>query len=156
MLFRYFFFRQSDISRIFSALKVVRLLRLGRVVRKLDHYIEYGLAFLVLLMLFFVLIAHWLACIWYKIGIDNLTAQSWLYKLGRDVEEPYNITNKEDPGEGPGTTMAYVSALYYTMSSLTSVGFGNISATTSLEKMFSIAMMILGCEYFLYMMRKNN
>jgi hypothetical protein len=30
---------------------VVRLLRLGRVVRKLDHYLEYGAAMLVLLIL---------------------------------------------------------------------------------------------------------
>ncbi|PIK34696.1 putative potassium voltage-gated channel subfamily H member 1 isoform X2 [Apostichopus japonicus] len=135
----------SNISRIFSALKVVRLLRLGRVVRKLDHYIEYGLAFLVLLMLFFVLIAHWLACIWYKIGIDNLNEQSWLYKLGNDIKEPYNLTQKGSSERGgPSAGMEYVSALYYTMSSLTSVGFGNISATTALEKGFSIAMMILG------------
>ena len=55
-------------SSIFSALKVVRLLRLGRVARKLDHYIEYGAAVLVLLIVMFVLIAHWFACIWFTIG----------------------------------------------------------------------------------------
>ena len=43
---------------IFSALKVVRLLRLGRVVRKLDNYLEYGAAVLLLLICVFVLIAH--------------------------------------------------------------------------------------------------
>ncbi|MEQ2179046.1 Potassium voltage-gated channel subfamily H member 1, partial [Goodea atripinnis] len=53
------------ISSLFSSLKVVRLLRLGRVARKLDHYIEYGAAVLVLLVCVFGLAAHWLACIWY-------------------------------------------------------------------------------------------
>nr|XP_040025564.1 potassium voltage-gated channel subfamily H member 5-like [Gasterosteus aculeatus aculeatus] len=74
-------------SSLFSSLKVVRLLRLGRVARKLDHYLEYGAAVLVLLVCVFGLVAHWLACIWYSIGdyevIDETTntinVDSWLY-----------------------------------------------------------------------------
>lgn len=58
----------QGIGSLFSALKVVRLLRLGRVVRKLDRYLEYGAAMLILLLCFYMLVAHWLACIWYSIG----------------------------------------------------------------------------------------
>lgn len=47
---------------IFSALKVVRLLRLGRVVRKLDNYLEYGAAVLLMFICVFVLIAHCKHC----------------------------------------------------------------------------------------------
>jgi len=36
----------------------VRLLRLGRVVRKLDSYLEYGAANLFMIIAVFVLIAH--------------------------------------------------------------------------------------------------
>lgn len=43
---------------IFSALKVVRLLRLGRVVRKLDTLLEYGAANLLMYVSVEVLIAH--------------------------------------------------------------------------------------------------
>jgi len=39
---------------------------------KLDHYIEYGAAVLVLLIFMFVLIAHWFACIWFTIGESGL------------------------------------------------------------------------------------
>lgn len=56
--------QQQGIGSLFSALKVVRLLRLGRVVRKLDRYLEYGAAMLILLLCFYMLVAHWLACIW--------------------------------------------------------------------------------------------
>ena len=42
---------------------------------------------------------------------------------------------------------AYVTALYYTMTSLTSIGFGNVSANTDLEKLFTIVMMLVGCKY---------
>ncbi len=42
---------------------------------------------------------------------------------------------------------AYVTALYYTMTSLTSIGFGNVSANTDLEKLFTIVMMLVGCKH---------
>jgi len=52
-------------TTLIGLLKTARLLRLVRVARKLDRYSEYGAAVLLLLMATFILIAHWLACIWY-------------------------------------------------------------------------------------------
>ena len=39
---------------------------------------------------------------------------------------------------------AYVTALYYTFTSLTTVGFGNVSANTKYEKIFSVIIMLIG------------
>lgn len=41
-------------------------------------------------------------------------------------------------------TTAYITALYFTTTSLTSVGFGNVSANTNAEKVFSILTMLIG------------
>ena len=41
---------------------------------------------------------------------------------------------------------AYVTALYYTCTSLTTVGFGNVSANTVYEKIFSVVIMLIGGE----------
>lgn len=152
----YLFFHLQGISSLFSSLKVVRLLRLGRVARKLDHYIEYGAAVLVLLVCVFGLAAHWLACIWYSIGyyevIDENTntvrMDSWLYLLGETVGTPYRF-NASSSGiweGGPGKDSAYITSLYFTMTSLTSIGFGNIAPNTDGEKIFAVAMMMIGCE----------
>lgn len=65
-----FFFDKT--TTLIGLLKTARLLRLVRVARKLDRYSEYGAAVLFLLMCTFALIAHWLACIWYKIIINLL------------------------------------------------------------------------------------
>jgi len=46
----------------------------------------------------------------------------------------------------PSVAMSYLTALYYTLSCITSVGFGNVSATSQNEKIFSICTMILGGE----------
>ena len=41
----------------------------------------------------------------------------------------------------------YVSALYYTLTSLTTIGFGNIAPNTTAEKLFGCVTMLLGGEY---------
>uniref|UniRef100_A0AAX7SED7 Potassium voltage-gated channel, subfamily H (eag-related), member 1a n=1 Tax=Astatotilapia calliptera TaxID=8154 RepID=A0AAX7SED7_ASTCA len=141
------------ISSLFSSLKVVRLLRLGRVARKLDHYIEYGAAVLVLLVCVFGLAAHWLACIWYSIGyyeiIDEETniirKDSWLYILAETVGTPYYYNDSSGNWDGgPNNDSVYITSLYFTMTSLTSIGFGNIAPTTDGEKIFAVAMMMIG------------
>ncbi|XP_072516835.1 potassium voltage-gated channel subfamily H member 1b isoform X5 [Salminus brasiliensis] len=144
----------EGISSLFSSLKVVRLLRLGRVARKLDHYIEYGAAVLVLLVCVFGLAAHWLACIWYSIGdyevideeANKIRTDSWLYLLGEAVGTPYRF-NASGTGKwegGPSKDSVYITSLYFTMTSLTSIGFGNIAPTTDGEKIFAVAMMMIG------------
>lgn len=47
---------------------------------------------------------------------------------------------------GPSVPSAYIAALYFTLSSLTSVGFGNVCANTDAEKIFSICVMLIGGE----------
>ena len=39
---------------------------------------------------------------------------------------------------------AYITALYYSCTSLTTVGFGNVSANTTWEKIFSVVIMLIG------------
>jgi hypothetical protein len=36
--------------------------------------------------------------------------------------------------------------LYFTFTSLTSIGFGNVAPNTNAEKIFSIFAMLLGCK----------
>ncbi|XP_072295847.1 voltage-gated delayed rectifier potassium channel KCNH8-like [Eucyclogobius newberryi] len=45
---------------------------------------------------------------------------------------------------GPSVRSSYVTSLYFALSSLTSVGFGNVSANTDSEKIFSICTMLIG------------
>ncbi|KAG1969559.1 potassium voltage-gated channel subfamily H [Pimephales promelas] len=134
----------EETTTLIGLLKTARLLRLVRVARKLDRYSEYGAAVLFLLMCTFALIAHWLACIWYAIGNVERNSNSrigWLESLGDQLGKPYNISIS---GSGPSIKDKYVTALYFTFSSLTSVGFGNVSPNTNSEKIFSICVMLIG------------
>lgn len=66
----------------------------------------------------------------------------WLDTLAVDTEQFY--TNQ--PGSGPDLKTKYITALYFTFSSLTSIGFGNVSPNTNAEKIFSIVVMLVGCK----------
>uniref|UniRef100_A0AAZ3P6U5 Potassium voltage-gated channel subfamily H member 7 n=1 Tax=Oncorhynchus tshawytscha TaxID=74940 RepID=A0AAZ3P6U5_ONCTS len=135
----------EETTTLIGLLKTARLLRLVRVARKLDRYSEYGAAVLMLLMCIFALIAHWLACIWYAIGnVEKPYLEhkiGWLDNLGVSIGKRYNYS---DPSSGPSIKDKYVTALYFTFSSLTSVGFGNVSPNTNSEKIFSICVMLIG------------
>ncbi|XP_033219889.1 potassium voltage-gated channel subfamily H member 8 [Belonocnema kinseyi] len=121
--------------------KLTRLLRLARLLQKMDRYSQYSAMILALLMISFTLVAHWLACIWYVIAEKERSRNDkdwnlgWIHILAERLKIPVeNVTHIE----------SYVTALYFTCSSLTSVGFGNVSANTTPEKIFSIMIMLVG------------
>jgi hypothetical protein len=64
----------------------------------------------------------------------------WIHALADRLKMPdvTNVTHAE----------SYITALYFTCSSLTSVGFGNVSANTTSEKVFSICTMLIGGEFY--------
>ncbi|XP_018313312.1 potassium voltage-gated channel subfamily H member 2 isoform X11 [Mycetomoellerius zeteki] len=135
---------KDETTTLIGLLKTARLLRLVRVARKIDRYSEYGAAVLLLLMATFALIAHWMACIWYAIGnAERPTLKSkvgWLDILANDTHQFYFHNNTG----GPSIKSRYITALYFTFSSLTSVGFGNVAPNTDAEKIFTIIVMLIG------------
>ncbi|MEQ2161981.1 hypothetical protein GOODEAATRI_015289 [Goodea atripinnis] len=117
---------------------------------KLDCYSQYSAVVLTLLMSVFALLAHWMACIWYVIGRKEIESSDpvtwdigWLQELGKRLETPYINTTMG----GPSIPSAYIASLYFTLSSLTSVGFGNVCANTDAEKIFSICIMLIGVVF---------
>ncbi|KAI1902476.1 hypothetical protein AGOR_G00045160 [Albula goreensis] len=156
-------FKVSVVS-VVHLLKTVRLLRLLRLLQKMDRYSQHSTVVLTLLMSMFALLAHWMACIWYVIGKKEMEANAhthnwdigWLHELGKRLESPYlsggsgggglDVArgNATALGVGPPLRSVYIASLYFTLSSLTSVGFGNVSANTDAEKIFSICTMLIG------------
>jgi len=95
-----------------------------------------------------------IAVYWDKPGLKE---HSWLWILADITKQPYNFTAAGDivPDTGPDLITTYLSALYYTMSSLTTCGFGNIAPNTAAEKFFGCVTMLLGCKSPLFFFYKN-
>ncbi|KAF5888946.1 potassium voltage-gated channel subfamily H member 8, partial [Clarias magur] len=139
-----------SVVSVVHLLKTVRLLRLLRLLQKMDRYSQHSAVVLTLLMSMFALLAHWMACIWYVIGKKEMDSNGhttwdigWLHELGKRLELPYATVNGSTK-RGPSLRSVYIASLYFTLSSLTSVGFGNVSANTDAEKIFSICTMLIG------------
>ncbi|XP_074552127.1 potassium voltage-gated channel subfamily H member 4a [Halichoeres trimaculatus] len=135
------------VTSLVHLLKTVRLLRLLRLLQKLDRYSQYSAVVLTLLMSVFALLAHWMACVWYVIGRQEIESSNpvtwdigWLQELGKRLDTPFINSTMG----GPSMPSAYIASLYFTLSSLTSVGFGNVCANTDAEKIFSICIMLIG------------
>ena len=95
----------------------------------------------------FTLVAHWLACIWYTIGYnenDHSVPKSWLTELSEMNGE---VFNKTAGLYGPSLRSRYLTSLYFTLTCLTSVGFGNVAANTDYEKLFTICSMLIGGKF---------
>nr|AKS48233.1 mutant potassium voltage-gated channel isoform II [Bombyx mori] len=120
----------DETTTLIGLLKTARLLRLVRVARKIDRYSEYGTAVLLLLMATYA-IGSW--------ERPQLHAPiGWLDALANDVQASY------DNSTGPSMRSRYITALYFTCTSLTSVGFGNVAPNTDMEKGFTIFVMLVG------------
>ena len=79
----------------------------------------------------------------FRFALDHpSTSAGWLHELGKRLETPYTNSTVG----GPSVRSSYIAALYFTLSSLTSVGFGNVCANTDAEKIFSICTMLIGGE----------
>ena len=80
--------------------------------------------------------------------------ESWVRRLNDDlfpVTAPIiqnwtaNVRNGTKlPPLQLGTNQRYIASLYFIVSTLTSVGFGNIAATTVYEQSFSVIVMMIG------------
>ena len=66
---------------------------------------------------------------------------SWLDELAKQHGIVFSMNGTE-----PDTKSRYITALYFTFTILTSVGFGNVAPVTNYEKVFTIFAMLLGCE----------
>lgn len=81
----------------------------------------------------------------WQMPLTNITVCCILYiRITKKLK--YESIKDSDGSGGPSIRSRYITALYFTFSSLTSVGFGNVSPTTNTEKIFVILVMLIGCE----------
>jgi hypothetical protein len=58
------------------------------------------------------------------------------------------MTDRIELEGGPERPTMYITSLYFTMTCMTSVGFGNVAPETDNEKVFTICMMVIGGESY--------
>ncbi|MDE5068061.1 MAG: ion transporter [Trichodesmium sp. St16_bin4-tuft] len=118
-----------------------RLLRLPQFYRIFNRWetninIEPTLIRMCKLIIFIALITHWVACGWFLIG-------SWESNFGESW-----LINKSLKSVGIRTQ--YINCLYWAITTLTTVGYGDITPTTEIEIIFTLMVMFLGISMYAY------
>ena len=122
--------RITRVGKLYKLIKVTRLVRLlkvfkqqGKIISKFNNLFKFGRGFekMAFLILLFLMTCHLMACIWIfsaEITTDdenpnNFFNDSWIAKY-RSLNLPMSEV--------------YVMAIYYTVTTISTVGYGDISA----------------------------
>ncbi|KAK3241041.1 hypothetical protein CYMTET_49165 [Cymbomonas tetramitiformis] len=129
-------------------LRLVRLLRLGKAWRMLMEdglsaggSIDYNTINLIMFVLLITLFSHWMACLWrYVPRMFGDEDESWVTGLD-ELDEPKDVDDLFD---------VYIISLYWSVMTVSTIGYGDIVPTTTEERIFDIVVMVLGGLVFGY------
>lgn len=129
--------RALKITRVMS---LIRLTKFRRKLREFEYLLSsselstYIMAFRLLVMM--VIVSHWIACLWIYVSFGDYTnEQNWLVNSGLEDETYMNI---------------YITAMYWAIASMASVGYGDIKAANIGEKILSIVCIVIGSGIFTF------
>ncbi|CAI2380725.1 unnamed protein product [Moneuplotes crassus] len=137
--------RVSRVSRIYKIIKIIRLTRMLKIAKersKLSKYLNEVLSFsigferFIFFLVFMVIFVHLAACAYMFIGgFTSDEIESWYFQ--RSIQDDSNFD-------------LYVTCLYFVFTTITTVGFGDISGGTNEERIFCTLLMILGVLAFTF------
>lgn len=131
----------SGISRLTKVLKLIKLLRLAKLNKgssaelfdKIQEFFGITQSFKWMFGFFFAFIsfAHLICCFWIIISNFDPSDQAWITLA-----------------EGTPKSEIYLTSFYYTITTITTVGYGDISPNTFTEKIVGIIIMFAGVIAF--------
>jgi len=87
-----------------------------------------------------MLFTHWIACAWYLVAyISNFPPDSWVVLMG--IQEADASTR-------------YIRSLYWTIVTMTTVGYGDITPHRDIEYVFTMGVMVLGASGYAFIIGK--
>lgn len=133
------------LPRLYRLVKIAKILRVLKTQRSFQAFSNHlGFIFkipltlkrLAYFLVTFFLICHLLACLWYFVStIDIQHNQNWVTK--------YDIQDKPESD-------LYIASFYWTVTTLTTVGYGDITPANNLERGICICVMLGGVFFYSY------
>lgn len=123
------------------ALRLLRLLRIVRlfvILRRWEafNWSNPGALRVVKFLVSILLLMHWLACIWFFSAFaSGFPADSWAARAGV---------------AGSGPMDQYIRSIYWTITTMTTVGYGDITPARSIEYVLSAIIMLMGASLYAF------
>lgn len=126
-------------ARVFKALKFLKLFRLLRLKHIFSRwekalFIKHSISSVIKFFSAMLFLSHWVACTFYAIGAAS-TGLSWVSLQPLAKDDAFNF---------------YVASFYWSLSTITTIGYGDISAENSNERLFSVLAMVIGSSMYAY------
>jgi len=128
--------RLYRLLRILRLFKMVRLLKYNRTMKKLFNAIQMnaGIMRMLNLTVTVMFLVHLISCFWFlTCKLQDFAPDTWAVVFGL-VEE--------------GAGSQYITSMYWAFATLTTVGYGDIHATTTWERSISLVWMIFGVSFY--------
>jgi len=148
--------------RIIRLLKLLRIYRLQQFIRSVEanYNIHHGISRMLNIVIVVLLATHFVGCLWFWFGIEGDYDEASLACFYNQTREDGDLEYADMFLEGgwvcregmidSGKFYQYVASLYWAFSTLTTVGYGDISARTPSEQAFSMIMMLMGVSWYAY------
>lgn len=133
--------RMIKLARVLRASRVLRRLVLDMLMSKLEW--SYAILNVIKLLLVALLIAHWQACLWALVPmLSNDGVNTWLHNFLTAQEENRGLTTSAYD--------LYIASLYWSIMTLTSIGYGDILPVSSAERTACCLCMMISASSWAY------
>lgn len=137
----------ARLIRLFKLSKLFRLARLQRILRRVQ--LKLGIRNSIAKIFRFsggaILCLHWMSCAFYFTSTFSLSPE-----IGKQGEFDTWVKRSDDNDElsQDSQLQTYIAAMYWSMSTMTSIGYGDISPKAPSERLFGIVGMVFGAVLF--------
>ena len=131
------------IIRLLRLFKLLRILRAARIFQRLESAMEidYTTLDMVKYLTIVLLTSHWMACLFSMTQSIEEGEESWLHRSWPEVANPRT--------DVPHWTL-YVVALYWSVMTATTIGYGDVVPVTNTERLMCTVCMLCGGFMFGY------
>lgn len=142
--------RDLTFMRFSRLCRMIRLVRMVRLIQRWHATIGFPFFCIELAKFIFLttIACHWFACIWVLLLQEELQGprgvSTWLAALVKAKGDPCTPNFEEDP------TCVYLLALYWSTMTITTVGYGDITAQSKLEYMTCTSLMLVSGYFWAY------
>lgn len=133
------FLRMARLTRIVRASKIINIIKHFSNSDTMESLVNFlktysGVTRLITAVFVVLLITHFSACMWYySARLDDFNPDTWVVR--------YNF-------QDDNRSKLYISALYWSLTTLTTVGYGDISAYTTGEQVICMLWMMFGVGFY--------
>jgi hypothetical protein len=121
--------------RLTKLFRIIKMVKKGNVNRLTRYFLEKlkvsaNIERLIYFVLSFLVLNHLSACIWFLVAkLQDLSPDCWVTRLQFIDYDPFDV---------------YIVAFYWTLTTVTTVGYGDVSAGTTIERIYSLFIMSFG------------